>query len=151
MFGIIFMFSVANTFKIERFHGLGLWKHHDPLTFDEDQVVLHITEPRPCTRSCTPLFELTRSIFLTYGQYTFLNLPKANSFGSSKVLPNCTVLVKDCRSVLYNLGQLTIKFPTADIYLKLLAVNMLERPCITKTYCSMKVHYLAIIYEKNKE
>mgnify|MGYP002803535954 FL=1 len=31
--------TIANTFKIERFHGLGLWKHHNPLEFNEDQFL----------------------------------------------------------------------------------------------------------------
>ncbi|XP_046851137.1 uncharacterized protein LOC124444565 [Xenia sp. Carnegie-2017] len=31
--------AIANTFKIERFHGLAIWKHHNPLEFNEEQFL----------------------------------------------------------------------------------------------------------------
>ncbi|KXJ15889.1 uncharacterized protein LOC110236748 [Exaiptasia diaphana] len=31
--------TVANTFKIEKFHGLMLWKHHNPMNFTKEQIV----------------------------------------------------------------------------------------------------------------
>ncbi|XP_031552276.1 uncharacterized protein LOC116289476 [Actinia tenebrosa] len=31
--------SVSNTFKIEKFHGLILWKHHNPMEFNEEQFL----------------------------------------------------------------------------------------------------------------
>lgn len=31
-------FSVSNTFKVEKFHSLVLWKHHNPLAIEEYEV-----------------------------------------------------------------------------------------------------------------
>lgn len=33
-------FSVSNTFKVEKFHSLVLWKHHNPLAIEEYEVCM---------------------------------------------------------------------------------------------------------------
>ena len=33
-------FSVSNTFKVEKFHSLVLWKHHNPLAIEEHEVCM---------------------------------------------------------------------------------------------------------------
>ncbi|XP_028416287.1 uncharacterized protein LOC114540216 [Dendronephthya gigantea] len=77
--------TIANTFKIERFHGLALWKHHSPLEFNEDQFLDLMELSQKWFRKC---FEVDKSFTLPSLLWDIL--PKASA---SQIHPHAHMFV----------------------------------------------------------